>query len=153
MFNDREMKKLLTSSKDFEEIHGSINGFITNNIDSIYVNTESLDYTKYVILLRQIIKKRLETKKETKVNFITKEIIIKRKDLTNTQLKALEWLFNNNNYLVWRTENLVKKYENGKIFKGSIRKQIDKYKAKHKDRYQETLKYNNIEKERGEAQK
>lgn len=34
-----------------------------------------------------------------------------------------------------------------------IRKQIDKYKANYKDRYQETLKYNNIEKERGEAQK
>lgn len=140
MFNDREMKKLLRSSKDFEEIHGSVNGFITTNIDSIYVNTESLDYIKYVVLLRQIIKKRLETKKETKVNFITKEIVIKRKDLTDTQLKALEWLFNNNNYLVWRTEQLVRKYKNGKVFKGHIRKQIDKYNAKY-EKYREILKY------------
>lgn len=153
MFDDREMKKLLRSSENFEKIHGYINSFITRNVDSIYVNTESLDYKKYVILLRQIIKKRLEVKKKTKVNFITKEIIIKEKVLEENQLKALEWLLNNNNYLVWRTEQIIKEYENGKVFKGNIRKQIDKYKAKHKDRYQGTLKYNNIEKERGEAQK
>ena len=110
------------------------------NIDSIYVNTESLDYRKYVILLKQIIRKRLETKKVTRVNFLTKEIKVKRKDLTEIQLKALEWLLNNEEYLIWRTKDLVSRFEDGKKVYG-IRKQIDKYNAKHNNNYQEILKY------------
>lgn len=143
MFTYRDKQELLNNNKEFQELHASIESFTSMNIDSIYVNTKSFDYRKYIILLRQIIKKRLETKKITRVNFVTKEIEVKRKDLTEIQLKALEWLLNNNDYLVWKTEKLVKEYENGKIFKGSIKNQIDKYNAKHgiNDKYQEILKY------------
>lgn len=82
MFTYRDKQELLNNNKEFQELHASIESFTSMNIDSIYVNTESLDYRKYVILLKQIIRKRLETKKVTRVNFLTKEIKVKRKDLT-----------------------------------------------------------------------
>lgn len=141
MFTYRDKQELSRNNKEFQELHASIESFTSMNIDSIYVNTESLDYRKYVILLKQIIKKRLETKKLTKVNFVTKEIEVKRKDLTEIQLKALEWLLNNNDYLLWKTEKLVKEYENGKVFKGNLKNQIEKYNTKHSNNYQEILKY------------
>ena len=128
MFTYRDKQELLNNNKEFQELHASIESFTSTNIDSIYVNTESLDYRKYVILLKQIIRKRLETKKVTRVNFVTKEIRVKRKDLTEHQLKALEWLSNNEEYLIWRTKDLVSRFESGKRVYG-IRKQIDKYNA------------------------
>lgn len=140
MFTYRDKQELLNNNKEFQELHASIESFTSMNIDSIYVNTESLDYRKYVILLKQIIRKRLETKKVTRVNFLTKEIKVKRKDLTEIQLKALEWLLNNEEYLIWRTKDLVSRFEDGKKVYG-IRKQIDKYNAKHNNNYQEILKY------------
>ena len=140
MFTYRDKQELLNNNKEFQELHASIESFTSTNIDSIYVNTESLDYRKYVILLKQIIRKRLETKKVTRVNFLTKEIKVKRKDLTEIQLKALEWLLNNEEYLIWRTKDLVSRFEDGKKVYG-IRKQIDKYNAKHNNNYQEILKY------------
>ena len=141
MINGNKIKLRLRNDEDFKKLQGNINAFIGPNIDSIYVNTKSFDYRKYVILIRQIIKKRLETKKVTRVNFVTKEIKVKKKELTEIQLKALEWLLNNNDYLVWKTEKLVKEYENGKVFKGNLKNQIDKYNAKHGNNYQEILKY------------
>ena len=141
MFTYRDKQELLNNNKEFQELHASIESFTSMNIDSIYVNTESLDYRKYVILLKQIIRKRLETKKVTRVNFLTKEIKVKRKDLTEIQLKALEWLLNNDDYLLWKTEKLVKEYENGKVFKGNLKNQIEKYNTKHSNNYQEILKY------------
>ena len=63
MFTYRDKQELLNNNKEFQELHASIESFTSTNIDSIYVNTESLDYRKYVILLKQIIRKRLETKK------------------------------------------------------------------------------------------
>lgn len=142
MFTYRDKQELLNNNKKFQELHASIESFTSMNIDSIYVNTESLDYRKYVILLKQIIRKRLETKKVTRVNFVTKEIKVKKKDLTEIQLKALEWLLNNEDYLIWRTQDLVNRFENGKKVYG-IKNQIDKYNAKHgiNDKYQEILKY------------
>ena len=140
MFTYRDKQELSRNNKEFQELHASIESFTSMNIDSIYVNTESLDYRKYVILLKQIIRKRLETKKVTRVNFLTKEIKVKRKDLTEIQLKALEWLLNNEEYLIWRTKDLVSRFEDGKKVYG-IRKQIDKYNAKHNNNYQEILKY------------
>ena len=142
MFTYRDKQELLNNNKEFQELHASIESFTSTNIDSIYVNTESLDYRKYVILLKQIIRKRLETKKVTRVNFVTKEIKVKRKDLTEHQLKALEWLSNNEEYLIWRTKDLVSRFESGKKVYG-IRKQIEKYNAKHgiNNKYQELLKY------------
>ena len=136
MFTYRDKQELSRNNKEFQELHASIESFTSMNIDSIYVNTESLDYRKYVILLKQIIRKRLETKKVTRVNFVTKEIRVKRKDLTEHQLKALEWLSNNEEYLIWRTKDLVNRFESGKKVYG-IKKQIDKY----NDKYREILKY------------
>ena len=142
MFTYRDKQELSRNNKEFQELHASIESFTSMNIDSIYVNTESLDYRKYVILLKQIIRKRLETKKVTRVNFVTKEIKVKRKDLTEHQLKALEWLSNNEEYLIWRTKDLVSRFESGKKVYG-IRKQIEKYNTKHEknNKYQELLKY------------
>ena len=140
MINGNKIKLRLRNDEDFKKLQGNINAFIGPNIDSIYVNTKSFDYRKYVILIRQIIKKRLETKKVTRVNFVTKEIKVKKKELTEIQLKALEWLLNNEEYLIWRTKDLVSRFEDGKKVYG-IRKQIDKYNAKHNNNYQEILKY------------
>lgn len=136
MFTYRDKQELSRNNKEFQELHASIESFTSMNIDSIYVNTESLDYRKYVILLKQIIRKRLETKKVTRVNFVTKELKVKRKDLTEHQLKALEWLLNHEEYLIWRTKDLVNRFESGKKVYG-IKKQIDKY----NDKYREILKY------------
>lgn len=153
MFIYGDKEDFFNKDKEFLELHGSIESFTSTNIDSIYANTESLDYRKYVILLKQIIKKRLETKKVTRVNFVTKEIVVKRKNLEDYQIRGLMWLANHEEYLIWRTQDLVNRFEKGKKIYG-IKKQIDKHNDKLKrmeerkkkkdnsnDKYREILKY------------
>lgn len=107
----------MENTKEFNELYLYIEGFITSNIDSIYINTQSLDFIKYVILLRQIAKKRIETKKKTKVNWKTKEIEIKLKDLNDSQIRAMYWILRNDDYLIKRVEKLVNKFKNGKTIR------------------------------------
>lgn len=111
MINNLKTQKI----KEFQEIGNYVNGFLTSNIDSIYVNTESLDYKRYVILLRQIAKKRIETGRITRTNWITKEIEVKMKSLNEKQLKSMYWILENKNYVDKRVKKLVNKFKNGKV--------------------------------------
>ena len=99
-----------------------VNGFITTNIDSIYVNTESLDTRKYFILLRQIARKRLETGRLTRINWLEKKIVVREKELSDEQRKAMEWILENDDLLIKVIEHLVDKFAKGKQLKRGKRK-------------------------------
>lgn len=95
------MKNLdnISKNKDFEELYCYIDGFVSANIESIYRNTGSLDFKKYLI-------------KNTRINWITKRIEVKGKDLTDNQLKTMIWILKNDDYILWRIEDLVERFKN-----------------------------------------
>lgn len=57
-----------------EDLQASINAFIGANVDTIYRNTGSLEVNKYVKLIIQIVKKRIETKHITNIDWNNKTI-------------------------------------------------------------------------------
>lgn len=112
------------------ELWGNITSFIGANVESIFVNTRSLDVEKYIILLRQIAKIRINTNHLTTTDFKKRKIKIKKNDiLTDKQLKTMQWILENNDFLIKEVERLLNKFRFRKIEK------------KENDKYQEILKY------------
>lgn len=86
-----------------------IQAFISSNLDSIYKRTHSFESEKYFKLFKLIIKKRLETGFLTTTDFKNKTLKLKLKPLTEEQIKALEWINNNELFLKENIEFLLKR--------------------------------------------
>ncbi|WP_139373516.1 hypothetical protein [Prosthecobacter debontii] len=86
-----------------------IQAFISSNLDSMYKRTHSFEIEKYFKLFKLIIKKRLETGFLTTTDFKNKTLKLKLKPLTEEQIKALEWINNNELFLKENIEFLLKR--------------------------------------------
>lgn len=86
-----------------------IQAFISSNLDSMYKRTHSFEIEKYFKLFKLIIKKRLETGFLTTTDFKNKTLKLKLKPLTEEQIKALEWINNNEIFLKENIEFLLKR--------------------------------------------
>ena len=86
-----------------------IQAFISSNLDSMYKRTHSFEIEKYFKLFKLIIKKRLETGFLTTTDFKNKTLKLKLKPLTGEQIKALEWINNNEIFLKENIEFLLKR--------------------------------------------
>lgn len=77
-------------------IQDSVHYFLNANIGIAFERTRSFETIKYIRLIRQIVKLRLETGCLTRTDWINKQIIVRRKKkLDERQLKTMLWIFNN----------------------------------------------------------
>lgn len=114
-----------------KELWDNITSFIGANVESIFVNTGSLEVEKYIILLRQIAKIRINTNRLTTTDFKNRTIKIKKNDiLTDKQLKTMQWILENNDFLIEQVEKILNRFRFRKIDK-----------KENSNKYQELLKY------------
>lgn len=93
-----------------EEIRLNIETFIGSNVDTIYRNTGSLEVNKYVKLIIQIAKKRIETKHTTGIDWNFKTIKVKEKLLTDKQLKASYWVLEHREEVKNKVYSILERY-------------------------------------------
>lgn len=114
-----------------KELWDNITSFIGANVESIFVSTGSLEVEKYIILLRQIAKIRINTNHLTTTDFKNRTIKIKKNDiLTDKQLKTMQWILENNDFLIEQVEKILNRFRFRKIDK-----------KENSNKYQELLKY------------
>lgn len=94
-----------------EEIKTRARAIISSNVGDAFVKTGSLETIKYIILIKQIVRKRLKYNCLTSLNWKRKEIKLRtRKILDEDQKEILLWLQDNEDFLIKEIERLLKRF-------------------------------------------